>query len=236
MRNHNLLLGFFLQLACASMIGAQTKHVQQGIIFKVGTNLRLGGVQIIDRRTSATAQSNLYGGFSIAASVNDTLNVSGDGYAPAQLVLTDLADKIIFLEPVYLLPEVAIKENKLLADLNSVKRGYRKKSVFYTGTPHYYYVVLKPMTFIYENFKSEVINARMFNRFARNELAYYEVAARFTDEMIKKSIPINDDELEDFKAQYWPAAEQLRGWNDYDLVNYIIRSYQEFKKTEILTR
>lgn len=232
MRSYNLFLAIFLQLTLVSIIEAQPHHVQQGIVVKGGTNLRLSGTQIIDKRTTATAQSNLYGGFSITASVNDALNVTCNGYSPTQLVLTDLADKIIFLEPVYSLPEVMIKENTVLADLNSVKRGYRKKSVFYTGTPHYYYLVLKPMTFIYENFKSEVINARKFNRFARNELACYEVAAPFTDDMIKKSVPINTDELEDFKTCYWPTVEQLNGWNDYDLANYIIKSYQEFRKTK----
>lgn len=231
MHSNKLFLISFLVI-WASPGRAQTEHVQQGMVFKAGTNLRLSGVQIVNKRTSATVQSDLYGDFSIPASVNDTLVVTCCGYTSSQHLVTDLTDKIIFLEPVYSLPEVVIKENTVLADLNSVKRGYRKKSVFYTGTPHYYYLALKPMTFIYENFKSEVINARKFNRFASSEVTYYEVAARFTDEIIKKHIPIKENELEDFKAHYWPTVEKLRGWNDYDLANYIIKSYQEFRKNE----
>ena len=88
------------------------------------------------------------------------------------------------------------------------------------------------MTFIYENFKSEVINARKFNRFAKNEINYYEIAARFTDEVIKKNIPISQNELEDFKADYWPTVEQVHNWNDYDLANYIIKSYHDFRKNK----
>lgn len=91
------------------------------------------------------------------------------------------------------------------------------------------------MTFIYENFKNEVIRARKFNKFAKNEIAYYEVAARFTDEIIKKNIPIKENELEDFTTYYWPTAKQIYGWNDYDLANYIIKSYQEFRRMKILT-
>ncbi|MBS1521975.1 MAG: hypothetical protein JST50_13320 [Bacteroidetes bacterium] len=232
MRSYKIFLIGFLQFVCASLVNAQTNHEQQGMVFKAGTKLRLSGVQINNKRISATTQSNLYGEFSIAAAINDTLDITCDGYSSTQFIITDLADKIIFLEPIYSLPEVLIKENTVLADLNSVKRGYRKKSVFYTGTPHYYYLVLKPMTFIYENFKSEVINARKFNRFAKNEIAYYEVAARFTDELIKKNISINGNELEEFKTYYWPTTEQIHNWNDYDLVTYIIKSYQEFEKNK----
>jgi hypothetical protein len=220
----------FLHLALPSLSWAQPIHLQQGIVFKARTSLRLSGVRIVDKRTSATAQSNLYGGFSIAASVNDTLRITCDGYTSSQFVVTDLADKMVFLDPAYSLPEVVIKENTVLADLNSVKRGYRKKSVFYTGTPHYYYLVLKPMTFIYENFKSEVINARKFNRFAKYEMAYYEVAARFTDQVIKRNISIKGNELEEFKSNYWPTLEEIHNWNDYDLASYIIKSYRDFKK------
>ena len=230
-RNKLFRVGFLL-FVWPSLSWAQSSHMQQGMVFKTGTDLRLGGVKIVNKRTSSTTRSNLYGDFAIAASANDTLEITSDSYASRQFVITDFADKIIFLEPVYALPEIAIRENTILADLNSVKKGYRKKSVFYTGTPHYYYLVLKPMTFIYENFKSEVINARKFNRFAKHEMAYYEIAARFTDEVIKRNIPINQNDLEDFKADYWPTLEQMRGWNDYDLANYIIKSYQDFRKSK----
>lgn len=232
MHTKKLFLIGSLLVIWASLSGAQTGHEQQGMVFKAGTNLRLSGARIVNRRTSATAQSDLYGGFSIRASINDTLAVTCDGYTSTQFVITDLSDKVLFLQSVYSLPEVVIKENTILADLNSVKRGYRKKSVFYTGTPHYYYLVLKPMTFIYENFKSEVINTRKFNKLARNEIAYYEVAARFTDETIKKHIPIDSNELEDFKSYYWPTAQQIGVWNDYELANYIKKSYQDFKENK----
>jgi hypothetical protein len=230
MCSYKVFLISLLQFARPSFSRAQPAHMQQGLVFKTGTNLRLSGVNIVDKRTSASARSNLYGSFAIAVSPKDTVEITSDGYASAQFVVTDFADKIIFLEPVYSLPEVMIKENTIFTDLNSVKKGYRKKSVFYTGTPHYYYLALKPMTFIYENFKSEVINARKFNKFAKDEMAYYEIAARFTDEAIKTNVPIKDDELEHFKEDYWPIVEQIRDWNDYDLANYIIKSYQNFRK------
>jgi hypothetical protein len=214
------------------MANGQSLQVQKGLCFKTATGIRLGSVQILNKHTAFIAKSNIYGDFSIPAYAGDTLEMSCAGYNKATFVVTDLSDKVLFLDPVISLPEVVIKATSVQADLNSAKRGYRKKGVFYTGTPHYYYLVLKPMTFVYENFKSEVINARKFNRYAKNEMAYYQIASRFNDTSIKSSIRIKDDELEDFKAAYWPCLEQVKSWNDYELSRYITRSYQDFKKNK----
>ncbi len=92
------------------------------------------------------------------------------------------------------------------------------------------------MTFIYENFKSEVKDARKFNRYAKKETAYYEISARFNAENIKSIIPIKNEELEEFESDYWPTLEQIRKWNDYDLINYIIFSYQDYRKKKKINR
>ena len=122
------------------------------------------------------------------------------------------------MQPVIQLNEVVVKENSLAADIKEVQRGYREKSVFYTGTPHYYYLVLKPMTFIYENFKSEVIDARRFNRYAKRELTSAKIAERFNDTFIKRTIAIKDDELEAFKSAYTPTLAALNSMDDYELI------------------
>ena len=130
MHSKKLSLIGFLLVIWVSLSRAQTGHEQQGMLFKAGTSLRLSGARIVNTRTSATAQSNLYGGFSIPASVNDTLAVTCDGYTSTQFVITDLLDIVLFLQPVYSLPELVLKENTVLADLNSVKRGYDSHTAF----------------------------------------------------------------------------------------------------------
>ena len=232
MLSNRIRLFGLLSLIGSGFAKGQSLQVQKGLCYKTATSIRLGSVQILNKHTAFIAKSNIYGDFRIPAYTGDTLEMSCAGYTKTTFVVTDLSDKVLFLDPVISLPEVVIKETSVQADLNSVKRGYRKKSVFYTGTPHYYYLVLKPMTFIYENFKSEVINARKFNRYAKNEMAYYQIASRFNDMSIKSAIPITDDELEDFKAACWPSLEQIKSWNGYDLSRYIVRSYQDFKKNK----
>jgi hypothetical protein len=88
------------------------------------------------------------------------------------------------------------------------------------------------MTFIYENFKSEVKDARRFNRYAHKELAASKVSARFNDESIKRVIPITDNELESFELEYMPTLKQIDEMNDYDLIIYIKDSYENFKKNK----
>jgi hypothetical protein len=151
------------------------------------------------------------------------------------LVVMDFSDRVVYMNPVTLLNEVEVKvkEFSLKSDLDEVMRGYREKSVFYNGNPHYYYLVLKPMTFVYENFKSEKIFAGRFAKYARREMVAYKVSERFNDTSVKAAVPIRNSELEDFKSGYTPTLEQLNKMSDYDLVNYIKKSYLLFKNPAI---
>lgn len=206
------------------------QNIQKGILFKNGTSLKIGSIIVLNKRTLTQARSNIYGVFSISASAGDTLQFKSDNYQTTEFTVQDFTDKVVFMTPIIQLDEVVIKENSLKSDIKEVQRGYREKSVFYTGTPHYYYFFLKPMTFIYENFKSEVIDARRFNRYARKELAASKVTARFNKESIKKVITISDDQLETFELEYMPSLKQIDAMNDYDLVIYIKSSFEDFKK------
>jgi hypothetical protein len=231
MYHKKIILAYLFLAVAFNAVGAQATKMQRGLLLKSGTNIRLGSVQVYDRQSGAKARSNTAGMFDIPAATGDTLTFTSDNFQATDLVVTDLADKIVYLAPVIQLDEVVVKEYSLKRDIAEVQRGYREKSVFYTGTPHYYYLFLKPMTFIYENFKSEEIDARRFNRYARRELASYKVSARFNDAAIKKVIPIKDGELEDFELAYFPTVVQINSWNDYELINYIKSSYQDFKKS-----
>lgn len=217
-------------LLLASITGyAQTIKMLQGMVLEKGTNIRLAGIQILNKRSRERAASNSLGVFSIKALTGDTLYFISTNFQPAELAVSDLADKVVFMKPVIQINEVIVKGSSVKKDIEDVQRGYREKSVFYTGTPHYYYLVLKPMTFIYENFKSEVIDARRFNRYAKQELASYNIASRFNDTAIKKVIDISDSDLMSFKLTYRPTLAQISSWNDYELINYIKQSFEDFK-------
>ncbi len=230
MRPHKTIMAFILAALALVNANAQSEKVQQGLLLKTGTGIRLGSIQILNKRTLSKARSSTFGVFNITASQGDTLLFTGDNFQSKNVVVTDFADKVIYLEPAIQLDEVIVKEYSIKSDIREVQRGYREKSVFYTGTPHYYYLVLKPMTFIYENFKSEVREARRFNRYARQEMASYQVTARFNNAIMKRAIPIDNSQLENFRLAYMPTLKQINSWDDYELINYIKSSYADFKK------
>lgn len=230
MSKRKLILLLVIFLFFAKVSNGQLVKMQQGIIYKQNSGIRLGSVKVTNKQSHAITQSNLYGLYSIMAAVGDSLELTGAGFQTGSVVITDFLTKVSYLIPSAELLEVMIKGNSLLADLQEVKTGYRNKSVFYTGTPHYYYLFVKPMTFIYENFKSEVIEARKFKRYAQKEVESSEVADRFNDDFIKSYIFIKDADLFTFKLKYWPSLKQINAWSDYDLVGYLRTSYEEFKK------
>ncbi|MDN3550336.1 hypothetical protein [Mucilaginibacter aquaedulcis] len=223
------ILTYIICIAIVVVASAQQPHVQQGLVLKNASAMRLGSVSVINKHSGIKVRSNTIGVFSIAAIPGDTLQFTDPNYLSTEFVVTDLSDKIIYLQPLIELAEVVVKGNTLLQEIRETQLGYRKKSVFYTGTPHYYYLFLKPMTFIYENFKSEVKDARRFNRFARRELMANEINKRFNDSLIKQIVPIKANEIDDFRTDYNPTIQQLNSMNDYDLINYIKNSYQDFK-------
>jgi len=225
-----LILSFIIYLIPSTVVKGQVAKVQQGLVLKSSTATRLPDVQVLNKRSHITIRSNTEGVFSIVALPGDTLQFSNANYLAQEFVVSDFADKLIYLQPIIELAEVVIKENSFIKDLRETQKGYRKKSVFYTGTPHYYYLFLKPMTFIYENFKSEVKQARRFNRFAKQELTAYEVNKRFNDSLIKEIVPVSANEIDDFRVDYAPTLQQLNTMSDYDLINYIKASYEDYKK------
>jgi len=224
-----LLISFF----CIKNAEGQTMKFQQGLIFNQGTSLRLGSIDIINKRTAGVAKSNIYGEFRVMATLGDTLEFSNPGYSTSRVIVNDFQDQIVYMSPIIQLQEVVIQENSFKKDLLDVQKGYRKKSVFYTGTPHYYYLFCKPMTFIYENFKSEEIEARRFKKFTKNSLNSYEISKRWNDTSIKAIVPISNDKLDEFETEYWPTITQIRTWSDYDLINYIKNSYLEFEQKKL---
>jgi hypothetical protein len=224
---------FAVVVLCLSLVQAlqgQSVKMQQGILYKQGSGIRLGSVKVFNKQSSTIVKSNIYGVFNIKADVGDSLEITSVGFQTTNFIVTNFLIQVLYLVPIIELPEVVIKENSLITDLQEVKKGYRDKGVFYTGTPHYYYLFLKPMTFIYENFKSEVINARKFKKYAKREVDNYEVSTRFNDDVIKNHVPIKDQNLFSFKLKYWPSLKQVNTWSDYDLIRYIKTSYDDFIK------
>lgn len=217
-----LLSGYFLTTT------AQLKKITSGITCENGSNRRLANIKVVNKNTQGRVITNDIGEFKIAANAGDTLEFSNDLFETKDIVVDNSQAAIAFLNKIIALKEVVIKENSLRKDLAETQHVYRSKGVFYTGRPHYYYLFLKPMTFIYENFKSEVINARRFKRSAIRDIEGQEINMRFNEQIIQRNTPLDSAQAGYFVIRYWPSIQQVRSWSDYDMVQYIKRSYQDF--------
>jgi hypothetical protein len=227
-----LILVSSLIVFSSVQIQAQTDKVQQGVIFKKGTNSRIANAEIVNRNKKTKVHSNDFGIFRIMASANDTLVISGAGYLTQHLAVIDFKDLVVYLQAASELQEVHVTEQTIRQELDEARNSYRSKGVYYKGKPPLYLLIFKPLTFINELVGKNAAQARRFNKFADREIDYYEVSGKFNNTAIKRTVPIKDDELEDFKSKYWPTAEQVKRWNDYDVITYIKRSYAEFKDSK----
>jgi hypothetical protein len=224
-------IAFTILLSTAILCGkGQSMRLQTGGLVEKATNGRLADIQILNKRTLGIVKSDALGLYKIMALAGDTLEISDSLYVTKTIIVSDFAFTKSSLEPWLVLREVIIRGNSLQANLNEVQGQFKSQGVFYTGRPHYYYLFLKPMTFIYENFKKEVKNARKFKKYAQRELDNNKITQRFNDLSIKALVNIKDSELYSFKVNYMPSLEQIGAWNDYDLNQYIIKSYNEFKE------
>ena len=225
------ILAFLLFLSPLIQLKAQTQKTYSGVILQQGTKIRLDSVLIYNKLTRSKVMSNSWGVFSIGVNNGDTLEFVKKDYELKEITFADSLSNILFLKPFMGLKEVVIYGNSVKNDLLETQRIFRSKGVFYTGRPHYYYLFLKPMTFVYENFKSEVISARKFKKFARSESDNYDISVRFNEAIIKNSVPVKDDEITNFKSKYRPTIEQVRTFSDYEMIDYIKRSYKEWTLT-----
>ena len=215
-------------LTVADVQAQVQRIVKQGTVLKHGTSDRIPGAMVVNLTTRDRVFSNELGNFGLLAATGDTVEITKVGYISLKLAVSSSDDIVIRLSPNYVLDEVVVKGRSLRKELEEEQKSFRKKGVFYGGKPPLMLLIFKPLTFINESFGKNARQARRFGTFATRELEYHEVSMRFNDAVIKRTVKIEDKDLEDFKARYWPSLERVRAWSDYDAIIYIKKSHEDF--------
>ena len=219
-----------LMLCCFLNGYSQSIKAQQGAILKAGSNLRISGANIKNQRSNFSVVSNELGIFTILSSAGDTLEVSAMGYMTKYIVVSNFQDVILNLQQITQLDEVVVHGKSLESDLNEIRNAYKSKGSYFSGKPPVLAYIFHPLSSLGDRFGKTGKRARRFNSFASQELEYQEVTRRFNDLSIKTAVPaITAEELPGFRSDYMPTLEQVRLWNEYDMVVYIRKSYKEFK-------
>ncbi|MBB6499938.1 hypothetical protein [Pedobacter cryoconitis] len=232
--NYKQILPLFMLLTIFTGVRAQSQKMLNGVIFQVGTKTRVGGAAVYNKRTGYTNTTNNFGLFDILAQTGDTLTITHSGYQDKELIVSSFSNLVVYLRPsVNQLDEVKITSQSVKQGLKETEAGYRDKGIFYKGKPPLGLLSPiggSPLTYLYERFSKDGKRARRLSELSAREVAYSDVSARFNNTVIKNIVPIKEKDLEDFKTAYWPDAEQLKKWADYDLHGYIKKSFEEFKK------
>jgi hypothetical protein len=230
-----LYLKIFLIVICCCCLGSfaysQVLNIK-GIVFKKNASGRISQAVITDLNSKVIMMSDELGGFSIKAALGDTLLITKDDYTPQKRFVINADDLAVYLQPVIQLNQVTIKDQTKKQELNEVMRQYRSQGTFYNGKPPALSFINSPLTGLYELFGKTPNNARRFAAFTKNELEYSEVHRRYTKELVKSVTKQSDDDAQRFMEIYTPSFEDLKEWNDYQLIMYIKKSFDYYKQNK----
>lgn len=230
---HLKLFILILGLYCppASLYAQQlTVH---GIFFRKSTAERIAQATVTNMQSGEIMMSDEIGGFSIKAASGDTLLFNKRGYLEQKQVVTGANDIAIYLQPIITLPTVTIKGQSTQQELNDVVNTYRSKGLYFDGRPPLWLFSPfggSPITGFYELFSQDARNERHFIKFSKEEMEAIEVDRRYNKALVKQVTHLPDDEVQKFMQQYRPSFEDIKQWNDYDLINHIKKYLAYYKK------
>jgi hypothetical protein len=211
---------------------AQQTLTLKGIIFKKSTPDRISQAVVTDLTTHTLMMSDELGGFSIKASIGDTLEITKTGYTPQKIAVVNNNDLVVYLQPVIELNQVTIKSQSKQQELKEVMKEYRSQGIYNDGKSlPVWQFINSPITAFYNLFGKTPAQARRFAEYAKNEQEASVVDKRYTKELVKTVTKMSsNDEVEKFMVAYRPSYDNMKEWNDYQLIQYIKKSYNYYLK------
>jgi hypothetical protein len=228
-----LVLSFYCSPSIALAQYAQQTFIIKGVLYKRNSSERIAQATITDLKTQIVMMSDELGSFSIKTAKGDTLLISKNGLADQKEVITGPGDIFIYMQAVIHLDQVNIKEKTTQQELNDVVNTYRSKGLYYDGKPP---ALLfnpfggSPITGFYELFSRDAKNERHFIKFSKDEMEAIGVSKRYNKQLVKQVTALPDTDVVKFMQQYTPSAEDIKEWNDYELISHI-KKYLEYYKT-----
>jgi len=218
-----------LLLLTASAQEALTIH---GVVSKKLSVERVPQVVIHNLKTNDVMMSDELGWFTVKASVGDTLLFSKDDYTDQKIVILNGNDMPVYMQPVIKLSTVTVKGESTRQELKDVMADYRKQGTFYDGKPPVLSFLSSPLTGLYELFGKTPNNAKRFAAYSKGELEYAEVRRRYTVSLVKRVTNASDSTARQFMKYYTPSYEDLKGWNDYDLMQKVKTTYDYYEENK----
>lgn len=216
---------------------AQDKLVQ-GIVFDMNSKQRLTRVYIYNTRTGEGFYNTTKGEFKTSARAGDVLVAALQGYGvdtigvhAANTVLFYLKRNSILLQEVVVKDSTLSPADELRAKQEEYNVAYTKgdvNNVLTTGGSNGGGGVGLSINALYTLLSREGRNARLLQKIIERDYRDAMIDYRFTKTLINRVTGLSGDELVDFKQQYKPGYYFIIQANDYDLIEYIRKSYTSY--------
>jgi hypothetical protein len=226
------IIACLLNLFCFAFFASAQQVTIKGAVYKRISSVKLSEVFITNLRTKGVAIGDQLGGFSISATVGDTLLFTKSGYTPQKQQASNYG-MVVYMQPEVQLSEVRVLGQTKKQELNEIMGDYRKKGTYYNGTPPILAAIASPITGLYELFGKEPGRAKRFAAFSKRELEATEVDRRYNKFFIMRATGLAEADsttVRKFMDYYRPSYEDLKMWGDYDLIKHTRTQYEYFKK------
>ena len=224
------IISFIILFCFAINANAQQVFIIKGVVSKGFTGQRVAQVLIKNLKTNEFIERDDLGWFSIKAAIGDTLQFTKKEFAVFKIAITNSSDLPVYLQPVILLNEVKIQGQSKRQEINDVMSQYKTQGTFYDGKPPVLSFLSSPITGLYELLGTTPGRARRFKADAKNELEYTEIHRRYNPALVKRVTNASDSVVTKFMEYYTPSIEDLKEWNDYQLIKHTREHYEYYDK------
>jgi hypothetical protein len=222
-----------LLIALSFIVKAQ-QHTVNGIVYRYNSSVRIAQALVTNLKTKTVMMTDELGIFTIKANPGDTLLFEKKGFTNYRQVVVNNKEIAVYMELMssHELDEVRIKGVTKRQELGEVMRNYRGQGSFFNGSPPALFFLVSPITGLYELFGKTPGRAKRFAKFSKAELEQDEINRRYNISFIKRTLEIGDEEAEKFINYYMPSYEDVRVWNDYELIKRVKRQYEYYKSNK----
>lgn len=216
---------------------AQSAKIFRAAVIQDVTKEKVQEAIVENLRTGLAKKTDNFGLFEILSAIGDSLLIHKIGYQDTYYRVANYDDARIFIKLSNQLLEVKVQGGrKASKNFEEASHAYAKqRGILYEGKPPLALLSPfggSPITFFYELFSKDAKRVRRLNSLAEKALIDEEIALRFNRLMIKSAVPIKDEEVDIFIDNYSPKVEDLRKWSDFQLMQYIMESFERFKKKQ----
>lgn len=217
-----------LILCCCLLVQVcYSQQILNGRVFENKTRIALTGIKIQNTNTKQLVETDNEGRFSINAAVNNILVLTGFSYQADTLMLTNLKEIEIFLEP---------QKNML----NEVRIITPQVQSFGFYNPDFHGQTVAKLTDDKGNYKGGIAirlwwwkkderQRKKMEQMAIDEKLQLEIAKTFAPGNLAKYLPLKNPELVNFSIRYMPAVSVVRT-KSFNLLAYLNDCYKEFIK------